>query len=201
MPLSSALVAALLAVSGGLVAVRLEYLSPMAAVLLAGGLVGGLAYSLPPVAAMRRGWGEAINALLGGMLLPLFGVAVARGTITVVDVAAFLPFTLVVFGSVLATAWPDRAADASTGKHTLQVRWSPVHLRGLAGGVLVASVVATVLAAAVGASPVAWLGLLVLPAQVIGWTWYTRRTSPLPSVVAMVGMAGIGTLGLTAALR
>jgi 1,4-dihydroxy-2-naphthoate polyprenyltransferase len=55
------------------------------------GLRGGHAYSLPPVAAMRRGSGEILNALLGGLLLPLFGVAIERGTVAPLDVLAFLP--------------------------------------------------------------------------------------------------------------
>ena len=87
-------------------------LGPVAASLLLVGLVGGLAYSLPPVAAMRRGWGELLNALLGGLALPLYGVAVVRGRVEPLDVVAFLPFTAVVWCSVLATAWPDREADA-----------------------------------------------------------------------------------------
>ena len=40
-----------------------------------------LFYSLPPIAAMRHGWGEPLNAVLGGMLLPLAGVAVVTGSV------------------------------------------------------------------------------------------------------------------------
>ncbi|HSM34403.1 MAG TPA: UbiA family prenyltransferase, partial [Anaerolineae bacterium] len=104
-------------------------LSPLAGVLLWLGLAGGLAYSLPPVEAMRRGWGEPLNAVLGGLLLPLFMLSAQAGTVTVVDVLAFTPFLLVVFASVMATAWPDRAADAATGKATMQVRLTPTTLR------------------------------------------------------------------------
>jgi 1,4-dihydroxy-2-naphthoate octaprenyltransferase len=52
-----------------------------AGLLLMAGVVGGLAYSVAPVALMRRGAGEAVNAILGGLLLPLYGVASATGRV------------------------------------------------------------------------------------------------------------------------
>ncbi|MEX1295256.1 MAG: UbiA family prenyltransferase [Candidatus Limnocylindrales bacterium] len=157
--------------------------------LLLVGLVGALAYSLPPPAAMHHGWGEPLNAILGGLILPLAGVAVAAGAIGLADVLAFLPLTLAVLASVMATAWPDRAADASTGKGTMQVRLRPSTLRRVHTGVSAGFVLAVVLAAATGAAPFALAGLLVVPALVVGTVGYTRRDSPRPNVAAMVGLA------------
>ena len=172
----------------------------VAVTLTIAGLVGALFYSLPPVAAMRHGWGEPLNAVLGGLLLPLTGVAVVAGSIVVADVLAFTPFMLVALASVMSTAWPDREADAATGKATLQVRLRPATLRRVHTTVSVAFVVATLASAAAGAAPFALAGLLVVPALLIGTRTYTRRMSPLPNVVAMVGLAIVlvvaNTLGL-----
>ncbi|MFN3373427.1 MAG: prenyltransferase [Chloroflexus sp.] len=54
---------------------------PLAAgVILLVGLLGGWAYSMPPIALERRGWGEFTNALLGGLLMPLMAYACAHDT-------------------------------------------------------------------------------------------------------------------------
>jgi 1,4-dihydroxy-2-naphthoate octaprenyltransferase len=158
-----------------------------AATLVLAGLAGALCYSLPPLAAMRHGWGEPLNALLGGLLLPLAGVAVVVGSVGLADLLAFAPFALVVLASVMATAWPDREADASTGKLTLQVRLEPRTLRRVHGAASVAAVASMWLVAMADASPFALTGLLIVPALAVGVLHYTRRTSPLPNVAAMVG--------------
>ena len=160
----------------------------LSATLVLAGLAGALCYSLPPVAAMRHGWGEPLNAVLGGLLLPLAGVATVVGSVGPADLLAFVPFMLVAFASVMATAWPDREADAASGKLTLQVRLQPWALRRVHAAASVAAVAAMWLAALAGASPLALAGLLIVPALVVGVRHYTRRTSPLPNVAAMVGL-------------
>lgn len=191
-----ALLVASLTVITGLIMIAGGALPPTAGLLLGAGLAGGLAYSLPPVAAMRRGWGEWTNAALGGLLLPLYGVAVVRGTVEPRDVAAFLPFTAVVLCSVLATAWPDREADAATGKRTLQVRWPAARLRLLHHGATVAWLACTAAAVALEALPAAAAGLLVAPLMLLGTAWYTHERSPWPSVAAMVSHATITALAI-----
>ena len=160
--------------------------------LLLGGLGGGLVYSLPPIAAARRGLGEPFNAILGGFL-PLLGVAALSSTIALRDVLAFLPFALVVFASVLATAWPDRLADAATGKAMMQVRLRPPTLRRIALTNFITFVAATAVSAITGSMPWALAGLVVVPLMLIGLRLYTRVTSPLFSGMAMAGHASITT--------
>ena len=199
-PLSIALVtSALVVVATALATVEGRLTSIAAAVLLLG-LVGSLSYSLPPLAFMRRGLGEPLNALLGGLLLPLFGVAIVAGAIGVLDFLAFLPFLFIVLASVMATAWPDREADAATGKRTLQVRLPAAKLRRIHAGASVAFVVAIVASAWFDAMPLALAGLLVLPAVVLGVARYTRGRSPSPNVAAMVGLALVTTTVLALAV-
>ena len=164
-------------------------LSGAALALLAAVAVLGWGYSLPPLALAWHGLGEVDNALLGGVLLPSYGVAVA-GALSPGAPLAFVPFGFVVFVNLLATSWPDRGADAAVGKRTLATRFEPSTLRrfylaGVAGAVAsVALVPAAVLPPpvrlAVGASllPLAW-----------GFRAYTRRRSALPTVATMVATA------------
>lgn len=154
-------------------------------------LLLGLAYSLPPLALVRRGVGEAANAALGGLLLPLYGVAVV-GTPGPLAVVAPLPFALVVGCNLLATHWPDREADAATGKRTLAVRWEPPRLRQAYAVLAVLAGVTTLALALIGVLPplVAAAHLVPLPALLWGFRTLTRQRSPFPAVLAMVSLAG-----------
>jgi 1,4-dihydroxy-2-naphthoate octaprenyltransferase len=158
----------------------------LAGTILLAGLAGGIAYSVPPLAAARRGVGEVLNATLGGMLLPLYGVAVARGSADVLDVIAFAPFTLVVFLSVMATAWADRSPDAATGKRTLQTRLPASTLRRMHAAVIVLFVAAEAVSALLGASPAAPVLLVLLPLLAAAHRRYTVVRDPSLAVLVMV---------------
>jgi 1,4-dihydroxy-2-naphthoate polyprenyltransferase len=160
--------------------------APAVAVLLVG-LAGGWAYSLGPFPLAWRGLGEPANGLLGGMLLPLYGMAVAGGAMDAFAVATFAPLTLVVTANLLATTWPDRAADGAVGKRTLATRWPPRRLRALFA-VLAGAAVAILAGQGLGPWPtvVALAGLSAILLLAVGLVWYTRRESPLPTVAAMV---------------
>jgi 1,4-dihydroxy-2-naphthoate octaprenyltransferase len=195
-PLLASLLLAATATVGTVAATAAGPLPMAAAMLLLAGLLGGLAYSLPPLAVMRHGWGEPLNAVLGALLLPLAAVATVASTVGAIDIMAFLPFFFVTFASVLATAWPDREADRATGKRTLQVRLRPATLRRIALLTAIAFVVSTWLAFAAGAMPLAPLGLLVVPLLALGRRRYTRSEDPSANVAAMIGLATITFLVL-----
>ena len=82
----------------------------------------------------------------------------------------------------------------------MQVRLQPSTLRRIHVAVLGAFLVATTVSAAVGAMPLALAGLLVLPALAIGTARYTRSESPVANVVAMVALALITAVALSATL-
>jgi 1,4-dihydroxy-2-naphthoate octaprenyltransferase len=161
-------------------------------------VVLGWEYSLPPLALAWNGLGEVDNALLGGIILPAYGVAAAGGVVT--EAAwAFLPFGFVVFVNLLATTWPDRRPDAAVGKRTLATRLEPSTLRRLYGlGVAGAAgslalvhggLVPATVCLAVGASllPLAW-----------GARAYTRQRSAFPTVATMAATAVVHLLAWSA---
>jgi len=151
--------------------------------------VFGWQYSLPPLQLAWRGWGEVDNSLLGGLVLPVYGAAVIEGPLATVALAV-LPFFLVVLLNLFATQWPDRAADASVGKDTLAVQWSPTRLRrsyAVIGCLAGASLLA--LWGSVLPTAVVLASLPVAPLVVWGALRYTNRVTPWPTVLAMVGLA------------
>lgn len=158
-------------------------------------LVLGWGYSLPPLALAWRGWGELDNALLGGLVLPVYGYAVQTGRVSTTAVAASIPFTLVVFLNLLDTQWPDREADAAVGKFTLAVRWRPDRLRRVYALVGVAAVAAPVVVAGRWVPPeVGLTAVVAVPLVLWGWSRYTRIRSPLPSVAAMLAVLSAHTV-------
>jgi len=170
--------------------------------------VFGWQYSLGPLALIRRGVGEVDNAALGGLVLPVYGGAVAGGSLAVVGLAS-VPFFLLVFLNLFEVHWPDREADAAVGKRTLAVRWSPGRLRAAYAAVAVAAGVSVIalspaLPAVLAGTPlpapfspaplpgvVAAASALVAPLVVWGWLGYTERHLPWPGVFAMVGLAAL----------
>lgn len=158
-------------------------------------LVAGVAYSLPPTALVRRGAGEPVNMALGGLVLPVYGVAVVA-TPTGSAALAVLPFTLVVGCNLLAVHWPDRQADEAVGKRTLAVRWAPGRIRRAFAALAVLAAISTVGLWWNGVlpDPVALAHLAPVPFLVWGWAMLTRQRSPLPAVAAMVALAVAATV-------
>lgn len=183
---STSAVLAVAVAGAGLVA---GALSPAAVGLLLLGLVGGWQYSVGPLRLSRRGWGEVANAALGGLLLPVYGIAAVTGAATATDAALFVPLSALVLVNLLETQWADRDADRRVGKATLTSRLSGRATRLLAAAATVAGYGALlVLSPAPIPTSVAVASLTAAPFSVWAVVTMTRRREPLPAVVAMVVM-------------
>jgi 1,4-dihydroxy-2-naphthoate octaprenyltransferase len=156
--------------------------------------VAGLAYSLPPVELVRRGVGEPVNMLLGGLLLPVYGVAVVANP-TIYAALGVVPFTLLVGCNLLAVHWPDRDADETVGKRTLVVRWVPSRIRRAFATLAVLAAISTITLWRTAILPdvPALAHLAPVPFLLWGWATLTRRRDPLPAVAAMVALAVAAT--------
>ena len=190
MPRSAALRAAWTVLIAGFVlavgSYAMGYLTLAALGVLALGAFLGWMYSVTPLALAWRGWGEVTNAFLGGILLPVYGFSVMVGQIDWRVVLVSLPFGLLVFLNLLATTWPDRAADAEVGKYTLATRLPMDRLRLLY--LLVSFLTYLVIILLLDILPALVLAgsLLVLPFSFWAWRAYTRQHSPFPSVSVML---------------
>ncbi|MFB6111598.1 MAG: prenyltransferase [Halobacteriaceae archaeon] len=155
--------------------------------LLTAGL--GYAYSLPPFRLAWRGLGELANSAVGGIVLPLYGVAIAGGTLGPEPVLATLPFAGLVFANLLATQWPDRIADGRVGKRSLAVRWPPSRIRVAFLLSTAGAYASAILVTGVLPRTVLWATFLGLPLSTLGAATITRWRSPFPAVSAMVVVA------------
>lgn len=162
----------------------------------------GWMYSLPPLALAWNGWGELDNALLGGMVMPLYGYSVVAGTLTWLPVLATIPLTILVFLNLLAVTWPDRHADGTVGKNTLATRWEVSQLRTLyySTATVLITLNAYLLLSEQLPTPVGIAALTISPLIIWGAARYSRIESPHPTVYAMVGMilAQVVSWGLVA---
>ncbi|UCH57302.1 MAG: prenyltransferase [Candidatus Bathyarchaeota archaeon] len=153
------------------------------------GAAGGWMYSMPPLRLAWRGLGEATNALLGGMMLPLHACTTLMGCLDLRVPLACLPFTLLCFNNLLAVTWPDRKADAQAGKMTLATRWRLGSLRRLHNIVGVISFVALLLlVGTIIPITVVVMSLAALPLMVWGGLAYTRREIATGTIYAMAVM-------------
>lgn len=178
--------AAALAAAVTAVGIVTGWLPAVAAVLVMVGLVGGWQYSVGPLRLSRRGLGEVANAILGGLLLPVFGVAAATGRVEAVDLLLFVPFALLDFVNLLETQWPDRVADRLAGKRTLVSRVSPRVVRGLAvAATLLGYGLAVTLAGYLMLAALVVAALVSLPLSLWTLARLTRVEQPLPGVLAM----------------
>ena len=160
-----------------------------ALVVLFTGAFFGWMYSLPPLQLAWRGWGELDNAALGGVVLPVYGFSVQAGYVDLEVILICLPFGALVFINLLATTWPDRAADAQVGKFTLATRWSTSRLRVLYSGVALVSFGGILLMGNWLLPPiVVAAALLSVPSVLWGWAIYTRYETPFPTVFSMIVM-------------
>lgn len=176
------------AVMGSLIAIFgvFNQMMPVYSLLILGmALFLGWGYSLKPLALAWRGWGEADNAFLGGVLLPIYGYFVFSSQVDFFILKAVIPFGLLAFVNLLATTWADKWADGQVGKFTLATQYPTKNLRGLYGAVIVIAYLAVIWLAPYPPS-VIWTSLIAVPFSIWGFLRYTRQDDPTPSVFAMI---------------
>ncbi len=169
------------------------------------GLAGLLllwAYSAPPLALMSRGLGEAVVALVWGLVV-IGADAVQRGTVFIIPVVTSVSYGLLAANILLVNGLPDAASDAQVGKRTLAVRLGP---RGAAlAYLLLGSLAHLWLAAGVWQlyqpEPAAW-GLLSAPlslgASVLLWRHAAQPQRLRPAIVLTIAAALLHGLAMAA---
>jgi 1,4-dihydroxy-2-naphthoate octaprenyltransferase len=80
------------------------------------GLFNGCAYSAAPLKLNSRGWGE-LCVLLGFLGVVIGADFVQRQAFSFIPIVSGLPYALLVTNLLYINQFPDRKADAATGKH------------------------------------------------------------------------------------
>ncbi len=86
-------------------------------------------YSLPPVKASYRGYGELHQGISCGVFLPTCGFYSQTGGLATIDWSSLLSLGLVYFASNIITALPDRVSDREGGKRSYPVRHGAIRAR------------------------------------------------------------------------
>ncbi len=87
------------------------------------------AYSYRPLRGSYTGWGEVLQGLGVGVVLPLLGFYLQCGDVRGFPWPALLPSFLLAVASNISTGLPDHAADEAVGKQTWSIRYGAVRAR------------------------------------------------------------------------
>jgi 4-hydroxybenzoate polyprenyltransferase len=173
------------------------FVGPLFVLGVAGVLVLGWAYSVPPLRLKTRpGWDVAVNALVVGVVSPAAGWAITRSPWE-------FPWQFALIGMLFAAALyvpttvTDLAADASAGDTTFAVRFGPRFAYGLGVGLWAAGLAVSLLCAWAGAVvPRSTLvpQLVTVPFLLTGYAVLTIRPS-ITKMAAVSVLFGVPTVG------
>lgn len=193
--LVSAIVLALLSTAFTAWCILSGLLTPSIGLIVGIGLVGGWFYSMPPLALERRGLGELVNSLLGGILMPVMGYAVQTGQFELKVLLALLPSFFIVMAGMLGVHWPDRFADTAAGRVSLTIllgRRAPLVHKLF---IFIAYTLALSLSGWILPPVVVGAVFISLPISIwAAWT-YGQQESPVPSSLAMASFLAAGAAG------
>jgi 1,4-dihydroxy-2-naphthoate polyprenyltransferase len=130
-------------------------------------LLGGMAYSQPPLRLVARGVGEFSAAVIVGFLAPLVAYSLQLGFPSPLFVGVCLSAVIMQFAMLLAIEFPDYEADRATAKGNLVVRLGPRRAARLHAVALLAVYVASIVGLAFGLPrPAALLPVAELPVAI-----------------------------------
>ncbi len=134
-------------------------------VIAAVGLAISLAYTMPPLKLVYRGFGELATAIGFGPVMVLGTYSVqSPGSLPPAAWLASVPVGLLVAMILYVNEIPDRAGDAMAGKRTLPVRWTRGRVVVGFDAAVAGAFAAVVVGVAVGVLPIpCLLALLAIP--------------------------------------
>jgi 1,4-dihydroxy-2-naphthoate octaprenyltransferase len=94
-------------------------------VLSAAGMIGGYAYTAPPLKLGYRGWGELLIAITFGMLPTVGAYYVQARSLALPVFIAALPITFLITAILYVNQFPDYEADKAVAKRNWVVRLGP----------------------------------------------------------------------------
>ncbi|HEX4338451.1 MAG TPA: prenyltransferase [Polyangiaceae bacterium] len=118
-------------------------------------------YSFPPFRLSYRGFGEWLQGIGLGVLLPVAGFYAQAGTLTGLSPFTLLPGFLLGYAGHVVAALADAPSDAASSKRTLAVRRGEPRARRTVIVVVAAAIFATPLAVP-RASVVVWLAAMAI---------------------------------------
>lgn len=166
--------------------------APLAAGLGLAALAVSWAYSMPPIRLLNTGWGELATSVVVAGLVPLIGLWVTGGRVTIEFGWLVTMLVVIHFAMMLAFALPDLETDRAAGKTVLVVRLgAPTSRRVLVAAVVAVAALATGgIVVGITDSPGLVLAALIPAGAMVGAAYAERSTLLTASAVAaLVAMA------------
>lgn len=107
---------------GTAIGLTLFYRNPVVLILAISGALLGIFYSITSVKGMARGWGELAVGIAFGPLAVMGSFVLQTGYLIPEAVWAGVPVGFLIIGVLILNEFPDRMADARSGKRNLIVR-------------------------------------------------------------------------------
>ncbi len=159
------------------------------------------AYCFEPLRLSYRGFGEIVQGVGVGFVLPLLGWYAQTGDVGAAPFQAFAPLVLLAFASNILTALPDHDADRRADKRSWPVRRGAIKARGDALAFIGLGIA---LASQVGPHFTdIWTGVVLAPpalAALLALRWLKREDAAMRFVTLAIGAITLLHLTWTLAL-
>lgn len=176
-------------------------LAAPAFLLLGISLLTSIAYAVPPVRLIDRGFGEILIAFQLSYLLPSIGFLLQTGMFHRLLNAIFVPLMFLVLAALLALDFSTYAEDLKFGRHTLLERLGWQTAAPLHHGLMIAAYVLLATAPLLGFSiGLLWPAFLTLPFAALQVFWLRNITQGARPIWNLLTANGLAVFGLTAYL-
>ena len=173
-------------------------MTPPLVVSLVGSLLLLLAYAVPPVRLLDRGFGELLLAINIAYLGPAIGFVLQAGTYHVLLNTSALPLTLLLFATFLVLDFPSYAQDLKYTRHTLVLRLGWQNALNLHHGLLLSAYALLGMSALFGFSfALLAPAFLTVPFAVLQWWLLRSMASGAKPIWNLLTANAVAVFGLT----
>jgi 1,4-dihydroxy-2-naphthoate octaprenyltransferase len=166
---------------------------------VAASLIVIIAYAVPPLRLMDRGFGELLLAIHVAYLGPSIGFLLQAGTFHLLLNVSILPLTLLLLATYLVLDFPSYADDLEYGRATLLIRVGWENALRLHLALLVAAYVLLGVSTLLGFS-LALLapGFLTIPFAILQWNFLRNIARGAKPIWGLLTANAVAVFGLTA---
>ncbi len=164
-------------------------------------LIVGIAYAVPPIRLVSRGFGEILLTIHVAYLIPSIGFLLQTGTFHRLLNAIVLPLAFLLLAALLALDFSSFAEDLNYSRGTLLERIGWERAAPLHHGLIIAAYLLLGAAPLLGFSiGLLWPAFLTLPFAVLQVLWLRNITQGAKPIWNLLTANGLAVFGLTAYL-
>ena len=174
-------------------------LTPSAWLILALSLLFIIAYSVPPLRLVDKGYGEVLLAAQIGFLAPSIAFLLQDGAYHRLLYATIVPLTILSLATILALDFPSYSSDLKYARQTLLVRMGWERAVPLHHGLVIAAYALFAFTPLLGFSlNLIWPAFLTIPFAILQIYWLRNIALGAKPIWSLLSANSIAVLGLTA---